>query len=148
MDACPPSHVHVCQLSCLQVIKKDRTEPRVLSITPSESTHFRVILSSEVMEEESKDGDKTTDSTCSIVRPEPRPYKPTACCREPQPPAASSQSNAKPERKPRWTSSPPSRRDSGSAARGVDTARDRERKGRTLTSFYLLHTPVPLGVNL
>uniref|UniRef100_A0A3P8UDK4 phosphatidate phosphatase n=1 Tax=Cynoglossus semilaevis TaxID=244447 RepID=A0A3P8UDK4_CYNSE len=103
-----------------RVIKKDRTEPRVLSITPSESTHFRVILSSEVMEEESKDGDKTTDSTCSIVRPEPRPYKPTACCREPQPPAASSQTNAKPERKPRWTSSPPSRRDSGSAARGVD----------------------------
>uniref|UniRef100_A0A8D3DHU5 phosphatidate phosphatase n=1 Tax=Scophthalmus maximus TaxID=52904 RepID=A0A8D3DHU5_SCOMX len=35
-----------------RVNKKDKTEPMQLTITPSENTHFRVILSSEAMEEE------------------------------------------------------------------------------------------------
>uniref|UniRef100_A0AAX7UT27 phosphatidate phosphatase n=1 Tax=Astatotilapia calliptera TaxID=8154 RepID=A0AAX7UT27_ASTCA len=45
-----------------------------LTITPSESTHFRVILSSEAMENETEveKGDATSSSVCNIVKPEPR----------------------------------------------------------------------------
>uniref|UniRef100_A0A8D0A5E4 phosphatidate phosphatase n=1 Tax=Sander lucioperca TaxID=283035 RepID=A0A8D0A5E4_SANLU len=48
----------------------DKSEPKTLTITPSENTHFRVILSTEAMEE--REGERTTDSICSIVKPEPR----------------------------------------------------------------------------
>ncbi|XP_059183244.1 phosphatidate phosphatase LPIN2-like [Centropristis striata] len=128
-----------------RVNKKDKSEPKTLTITPSESTHFRVILSREAMEE--RDGDRTTDPVCSIVKPEPRTFKINQCSCKPQLPEASTRntniSKNKPElsdlrsssfsseprptdsdltptttRRTRWTSSPPSRRDSGSAASG------------------------------
>uniref|UniRef100_A0A8D3B5F4 phosphatidate phosphatase n=2 Tax=Scophthalmus maximus TaxID=52904 RepID=A0A8D3B5F4_SCOMX len=57
-----------------------------LTITPSENTHFRVILSSEAMEEESREGERNTDLICSIVKPEPRTIKPNHCSCKPQPP--------------------------------------------------------------
>lgn len=124
--------------------RKDKSEPKTLTITPSENTHFRVILSTEAMEEESRDGQRATDPVCSIVKPEPRTLKMDH--HKPQPPEASphdtnplkhepdhsgimsggfsSESSPtddlspKVTHKTRWKSSPPSRRDSGSAAGG------------------------------
>ncbi|XP_061695529.1 phosphatidate phosphatase LPIN2 isoform X2 [Syngnathoides biaculeatus] len=55
-----------------RVTKKDKAELlKTVTITPSESTHFRVILSSEAMEDdgEKDDGDHPA---CPIVKPEPR----------------------------------------------------------------------------
>ncbi|XP_040921832.1 phosphatidate phosphatase LPIN2-like isoform X1 [Toxotes jaculatrix] len=130
-----------------RVNKKDKPEPKMLTITPSENTHFRVILSSEAMEEESREGERDTDPICSIVKPEPRTIKAVQRSCKPQPPEAlshdtnitehkpdlsnsacssftsepcarNSDLNPKILRKPRWTSSPPSRRASGSAASG------------------------------
>ncbi|XP_034410474.1 phosphatidate phosphatase LPIN2 isoform X2 [Cyclopterus lumpus] len=45
-----------------------------VTITPSESTHFRVILSSEAMENETEieRGDGASSSLCTIVKPKPR----------------------------------------------------------------------------
>ncbi|XP_072234906.1 phosphatidate phosphatase LPIN2-like [Leuresthes tenuis] len=128
-----------------RVNKKDKSEPKKLTITPSENTHFRVILSSEAMEEESTAG--PTDPICHILKPEPRTIKPDLCscsleppkaspCEaniteaepnlanimsssfSPQPSPSNSDISAKNARKTRWTSSPPIRRDSGSAASG------------------------------
>uniref|UniRef100_A0A8C3APC4 phosphatidate phosphatase n=1 Tax=Cyclopterus lumpus TaxID=8103 RepID=A0A8C3APC4_CYCLU len=53
-----------------RVNKKDKSEPKMLTIAPSENTHFRVILSTEAMEE--REGERTTDLLCSIIKPEPR----------------------------------------------------------------------------
>ncbi|XP_074477560.1 phosphatidate phosphatase LPIN2-like isoform X1 [Sebastes fasciatus] len=129
-----------------RVNKKDKSEPKTLTITPSENTHFRVILSTEAMEE--RDGERTTDPICSIVKPEPRTIKPDQCVCKPQPPEASSHNTNIIEHEPnlsgltsssltsepcptnsdlspdttrttRWTSSPPSRGDSSSVASGV-----------------------------
>ena len=134
-------------LSCIQVNKKDKSEPKTLTITPSENTHFRVILSTEAMEEESREGQKTTDPVCSIIKPEPRTIKVDQHSHKPQAPEVSSNNTdiiklepelsnlisrsftsephpsnsepvAKTVHKARWTSSPPSRRDSSSAASG------------------------------
>ncbi|XP_042076927.1 phosphatidate phosphatase LPIN2 isoform X2 [Haplochromis burtoni] len=128
-----------------RVNKKEKWEPKTLTITPSENTHFRVILSSEAMEEESRGGLGTTDAVCSIVKPEPRTIKPDECSCKAQPPAASSHGTNNTEPKPdlsglisssftpepcpsnadlsaknaskaRWTSSFPSRQDSSSTA--------------------------------
>ncbi|XP_074550108.1 phosphatidate phosphatase LPIN2-like [Halichoeres trimaculatus] len=117
-----------------RVNKKEKSEPKTLTITPSESTHFRVILSTEAMEEESKDRERTTDPVCSIVKPEPRTvsYKPpdindTKPHRSDLIPSSvitsgaqtiDSESSTKTEHKTRWKSSPPSRRESSSAASG------------------------------
>ncbi|XP_070842394.1 phosphatidate phosphatase LPIN2-like isoform X2 [Chaetodon trifascialis] len=130
-----------------RVNKKDKSEPKTLTITPSENTHFRVILSTEALEEESREGGRTTDHICSIVKPEPRTIKVDERSHKPQPPEASSHDTSiaeheadisnstsssftskpcptnsdlgtKTVHKTRWTSSPPSRRDSGSAASG------------------------------
>lgn len=118
-------------LCYMQVNKKDKPEPKTLTITPSENTHFRVILSSEAMEEEMKAGGRNTDAVCSIVKPEPRTIKPDQCsCKtqsgntniaeqsEPQPPNAPPELNTQAARKARWTSSPPSRSESSAAADG------------------------------
>ncbi|KAM4557235.1 phosphatidate phosphatase LPIN2 isoform 2-T2 [Fundulus diaphanus] len=52
-----------------RVTKKEKPEPlKTVTITPSESTHFRVILSSEAMENETEG----IPSVCTIVKPEPR----------------------------------------------------------------------------
>lgn len=130
-------------LSCIQVNKKDKSEPKTLTITPSENTHFRVILSTEAMEE--REGERTTDSICSIVKPEPRTIRIDQCSFKPQPPEASSRNTNitkhKPDLsdlmsnsftselcptnsdlipktacKPKWKSSPPNCRDSSTAA--------------------------------
>uniref|UniRef100_A0A669CL62 phosphatidate phosphatase n=1 Tax=Oreochromis niloticus TaxID=8128 RepID=A0A669CL62_ORENI len=58
-----------------RVTKKEKSEPvKTVTITPSESTHFRVILSSEAMENETEveKEDATSSSVCNIVKPEPR----------------------------------------------------------------------------
>lgn len=125
----------------IQINKKDKTEPKTLTITPSEKTHFRVILSREAMEEESRGGERSRDPVCNIIKPEPRTIKVDPCSHKPPeaschstnfPPPdpanlASSSFTSEPcptnsdlgtVRKTRWTSSPPSRRDSGSAAGG------------------------------
>nr|XP_020510402.1 phosphatidate phosphatase LPIN2-like isoform X1 [Labrus bergylta] len=135
-----------------RVNKKDKCEPKALTITPSESTHFRVILSADAMEEESREIGRTTDPVCSIVKPEPRTITADECSYKPQPPEAPSHNtsitktglsdlipstftsepclsdsdlNNKEAHKTRWKSSPPSRRDSGSAASGgTNTAGD------------------------
>uniref|UniRef100_A0A3P9J552 phosphatidate phosphatase n=1 Tax=Oryzias latipes TaxID=8090 RepID=A0A3P9J552_ORYLA len=124
-----------------RVNKKDKSEPKTLTITPSENTHFRVILSSEAMVEGPAAGQETTQPVCHLVKPEPRTIKPDQCScisdhpdastRGPNIPEAksdlpssfssesslnSSDIRAKTTPKARWTSSPPSRRDSCSAA--------------------------------
>ncbi|XP_008285904.1 phosphatidate phosphatase LPIN2 isoform X2 [Stegastes partitus] len=58
-----------------RVTKKEKPELlKTVTITPSESTHFRVILSSEAMENETEIEKKEGASTsmCTIVKPEPR----------------------------------------------------------------------------
>lgn len=108
----------------MQVSRKDRGEPRTLTITPSETTHFRVILSREAMEEEeSRQGEGSQGHVCSVIKPEPRPATLDEAPKESNlprrqlnlskstPPAASDL-NRKSPRKTRWTSSPPSRKDS------------------------------------
>uniref|UniRef100_A0AAX7SG95 phosphatidate phosphatase n=1 Tax=Astatotilapia calliptera TaxID=8154 RepID=A0AAX7SG95_ASTCA len=73
---------------------------RYRSIYLEKNTHFRVILSSEAMEEESRGGRGTTDPVCSIVKPEPRTIKPDECSCKAQPPAASSHGANNTEPKP------------------------------------------------
>uniref|UniRef100_A0A3P9IWZ2 phosphatidate phosphatase n=1 Tax=Oryzias latipes TaxID=8090 RepID=A0A3P9IWZ2_ORYLA len=57
-----------------RVTKKERQESiKTVTITPSDSTHFRVILSSEAMEKDAETEREDGDSpVCTIVRPEPR----------------------------------------------------------------------------
>ncbi|XP_044077042.1 phosphatidate phosphatase LPIN2 isoform X1 [Siniperca chuatsi] len=58
-----------------RVTKKEKPELlKTVTITPSESTHFRVILSSEAMENEIEieKEDGASPSVCTIVKPEPR----------------------------------------------------------------------------
>ncbi|XP_061569956.1 phosphatidate phosphatase LPIN2-like isoform X2 [Cololabis saira] len=137
-----------------RIHKKDKSEPKKLTITPSENTHFRVILSSEAMEEESAAGQRTSEPICHIVKPEPRTLKPDqGSCSLEAPEAPSCDTNItdalpditnmmpcsfscepcpshpdtdeKNARKTRWTSSPPSRRNSITAAsRGGKEAGD------------------------
>ncbi|NXK50114.1 LPIN2 phosphatase, partial [Chauna torquata] len=54
-----------------KVSKKEKQEhPRTATITPSEKTHFRVILSSDEVE----DDDVVKDSVCTVLKPEPRTH--------------------------------------------------------------------------
>ncbi|XP_061588539.1 phosphatidate phosphatase LPIN2 isoform X2 [Cololabis saira] len=57
-----------------RVTKKEKPEPvKTVTITPSESTHFRVILSSEAMENETEtENEGGAASVCTVVRPKPR----------------------------------------------------------------------------
>lgn len=57
-----------------------------MTITPSESTHFRVILSSEAMENETQVVKEAgpSSSVCAIVKPEPRTPITTATPGNPQ----------------------------------------------------------------
>uniref|UniRef100_UPI0037E85C07 phosphatidate phosphatase LPIN2 isoform X2 n=1 Tax=Semicossyphus pulcher TaxID=241346 RepID=UPI0037E85C07 len=58
-----------------RVPKKEKTELiKTVTITPSESTHFRVILSTEAMENETEPekDNAASSSVCTIVKPEPR----------------------------------------------------------------------------
>lgn len=62
-----------CLLPIFQVPKKEKPELiKTVTITPSESTHFRVILSSEAMQSESDTGKEDNVSLPAIVKPEPR----------------------------------------------------------------------------
>ncbi|XP_026142693.1 phosphatidate phosphatase LPIN2-like isoform X1 [Carassius auratus] len=55
-----------------RVSKKEKVElPKTVTITPSENTHFRVILSSEAMETDERELASGTPG-CTIVKPEPR----------------------------------------------------------------------------
>uniref|UniRef100_A0A8C6TYA0 phosphatidate phosphatase n=1 Tax=Neogobius melanostomus TaxID=47308 RepID=A0A8C6TYA0_9GOBI len=116
--------------------KKERSEPKPLTITPSENTHFRVILSSEAMVEETERAKQTTDGVCNIVKPEPRTVQPEQlpeASSQPGPPSVpsppeclelfpvDSESISKTVRKTRWTSSPPSRTTSGGESIAPDT---------------------------
>ncbi|XP_028284251.1 phosphatidate phosphatase LPIN2 isoform X2 [Parambassis ranga] len=58
-----------------RVTKKEKQELiKTVTITPSETTHFRVILSSEAMENETEieKENAASSSMCTIVKPEPR----------------------------------------------------------------------------
>ncbi|XP_067109959.1 phosphatidate phosphatase LPIN2 isoform X1 [Osmerus mordax] len=63
-----------------RVSKKDRQElPKTVTITPSENTHFRVILSTEAMENETEtegesgpQEEEDSGPVCPIVKPQPR----------------------------------------------------------------------------
>ncbi|XP_055008109.1 phosphatidate phosphatase LPIN2 isoform X2 [Boleophthalmus pectinirostris] len=57
-----------------RVTKKEKPEVKTVTITPSESTHFRVILSSEAMEDDTdlERNNAAATSQCTIVKPEPR----------------------------------------------------------------------------
>ncbi|MGH0146739.1 UNVERIFIED_CONTAM: hypothetical protein FKN15_055399 [Acipenser sinensis] len=58
-----------------RVSKKEKSEPlKMVNITPSENTHFRVILSSDAMQEKMDDQMTTVDNVCTIVKPEPRTH--------------------------------------------------------------------------
>uniref|UniRef100_M3ZIY7 phosphatidate phosphatase n=1 Tax=Xiphophorus maculatus TaxID=8083 RepID=M3ZIY7_XIPMA len=61
-----------------------KSETKTMSITPSESTHFRVILSSVAMEDEPIVQHSPSESVCNIVKPEPRTVKPRQCSYSPQ----------------------------------------------------------------
>ncbi|XP_016416722.1 phosphatidate phosphatase LPIN2 isoform X2 [Sinocyclocheilus rhinocerous] len=55
-----------------RVSKKERVElPKTVTITPSENTHFRVILSSEAMQTDEREPASGTPG-CTIVKPKPR----------------------------------------------------------------------------
>uniref|UniRef100_A0A672Q040 phosphatidate phosphatase n=1 Tax=Sinocyclocheilus grahami TaxID=75366 RepID=A0A672Q040_SINGR len=55
-----------------RVSKKERVElPKTVTITPSENTHFRVILSSEAMQTDEREPAPGTPG-CTIVKPKPR----------------------------------------------------------------------------
>ncbi|XP_041255291.1 phosphatidate phosphatase LPIN2 isoform X3 [Onychostruthus taczanowskii] len=54
-----------------KISKKEKLEHcRTATITPSEKTHFRVILSSDEVE----DDDDVKDSVCTVLKPEPRTH--------------------------------------------------------------------------
>ncbi|XP_028290270.1 phosphatidate phosphatase LPIN2-like isoform X2 [Gouania willdenowi] len=126
-----PESTRVCVAH--KVSRKDKSESKSMSITPSENTHFRVILSSEAIEVESRQ-EQTVESICSVIKPEPWT---TSSCKHPEVspqddptftkakpcltdlPSSPSSSvlTQKTGRKSRWTSSPPSRRDSGNETR-------------------------------
>lgn len=108
---------------------------RTLTITPSESTHFRVILSREAMEEESRQSEGSPGPICSIIKPEPRavtldepPEDPDFPRRQldlsKSAPPTSPDLGGKSVRKTRWTSSPPSRKDSTEAGREAAVSPD------------------------
>ncbi|MBN3307446.1 phosphatidate phosphatase LPIN2 isoform X2 [Amia ocellicauda] len=55
-----------------RVSKKEKCEPlKTVTITPSENTHFRVILSSDAMGEEGEQQQAVVDTVCTIVKPQP-----------------------------------------------------------------------------
>ncbi|KAK7881732.1 hypothetical protein WMY93_030141 [Mugilogobius chulae] len=121
-----------CLSSTLQIKKEDKSEPKHLIISPSENTHFRVILSSEAMEEETRRQETPSNNLCNIVKPEPRIIKPdqeTSLQSEPfygtptssEELPARSDNNSVIVRKTRWTSSPPSRKNSGVMALTEDS---------------------------
>uniref|UniRef100_H3C4S5 phosphatidate phosphatase n=1 Tax=Tetraodon nigroviridis TaxID=99883 RepID=H3C4S5_TETNG len=106
--------------------KKDKSETKTLTITPSEKTHFRVILNTEAMEDQCS----KIDPVCSIIKPEPRTISlghslpstvytntppelsdltTSSFASEPCP--LNTEFGLKSARKTRWTSSPPSRRE-------------------------------------
>uniref|UniRef100_A0AAQ5XZV7 phosphatidate phosphatase n=1 Tax=Amphiprion ocellaris TaxID=80972 RepID=A0AAQ5XZV7_AMPOC len=65
----------VTYISNIQITKKEKPELlKTVTITPSESTHFRVILSSEAMENETEieKEEGASSSVCTIVKPKPR----------------------------------------------------------------------------
>ncbi|XP_056440369.1 phosphatidate phosphatase LPIN2-like [Gadus chalcogrammus] len=94
---------------CTRVSKKEReTERRDLTITPSQSTHFRVILSSEAMEVESLDPRDSPSfcspcSPCGLIKPRPRAANLEPGRSNDNGAASSGQHTAK------WKSSPPAR---------------------------------------
>uniref|UniRef100_A0A8C5A4U3 phosphatidate phosphatase n=1 Tax=Gadus morhua TaxID=8049 RepID=A0A8C5A4U3_GADMO len=94
---------------CTRVSKKEReTERRELTITPSQSTHFRVILSSEAMEVESLDPRESPSfcspcSPCGLIKPRPRAANLEPGRSNDNGAASSGQHTAK------WKSSPPAR---------------------------------------
>ncbi|KAM4029165.1 phosphatidate phosphatase LPIN2 isoform 2-T2 [Anomaloglossus baeobatrachus] len=70
-----------------KVSKKERTDhPRTVTITPSETTHFRVI-SSEALSASTEEEPSIEDSICTVYKPEPRPHSISVQVNSDQPPA-------------------------------------------------------------
>ncbi|KAM8881051.1 phosphatidate phosphatase LPIN2-like isoform 1-T2 [Synchiropus picturatus] len=116
----------------------NKKESKPVTITPSENTHFRVILTCEAMAADAPDL-----PACGIVKPEPRTPKPDQSSESLLRAEASAPDTSMTQRKPehshfsfsapgsstgklsttaaratRWTSTPPTRLDSGSGASG------------------------------
>lgn len=144
-----PKQPLTCPRVHLQVSRKDRGEPRTLTITPSETTHFRVILSREAMEEEeeSRQVEGSQGHVLNIIKPEPRAATLDESPKESDfprcqlklskssPPAASDL-NRKSLRKTRWTSSPPSRKGSVDAGREAGVSHDEGATAKPSTSLF------------
>ncbi|PKU46181.1 hypothetical protein llap_3491 [Limosa lapponica baueri] len=68
---CVHSEIEGINSPLLMISKKEKLEHcRTATITPSEKTHFRVILSSDEVE----DDDDVKDSVCTVLKPEPRTH--------------------------------------------------------------------------
>lgn len=69
-----PGAYHLTRpIPVVQFSKKEKPEAlKTVTITPSESTHFRVILSSEAMQNETHLGTEDDRPECTVVKPEPR----------------------------------------------------------------------------
>uniref|UniRef100_A0A8C2C2Q2 phosphatidate phosphatase n=1 Tax=Cyprinus carpio TaxID=7962 RepID=A0A8C2C2Q2_CYPCA len=77
-----------------RVSKKEKVElPKTVTITPSENTHFRVILSSEAMQTDEREPASGTPG-CTIVKPEPRTPVTLKTPTESELPAASAAASA------------------------------------------------------
>uniref|UniRef100_A0A8C8FHX2 phosphatidate phosphatase n=1 Tax=Oncorhynchus tshawytscha TaxID=74940 RepID=A0A8C8FHX2_ONCTS len=109
-----------------RVCKKERSElNKTVTITPSESTHFRVIFSSEAMGVEAGGIHNTLDPVCgpAIVKPEPRTPKQSALhSSKHHPPDSLSETHCPPQPEPCPLKLEPgalTAEDSGSAACGA-----------------------------
>ncbi|XP_051909647.1 phosphatidate phosphatase LPIN2-like isoform X2 [Hippocampus zosterae] len=88
--------------------KRERSRPKMLNITPSESTHFRVISGLEEPDE---------DPLCSVVKPQAQNADPKI-----------TELGGKGAHTTRWTSSPPKRRESDSKLAEIAVKRQGVRK--------------------
>ncbi|XP_061614711.1 phosphatidate phosphatase LPIN2-like isoform X1 [Phyllopteryx taeniolatus] len=91
-----------------RVSKKERSGLKALTITPSESTHFRVISGPE---------EQAEDLLCGIVKPQPQNAEPRT-----------SDLGGKATHKTKWTSSPPSCRESDTKSAEIAVKRRGVRK--------------------
>ena len=129
-------------LLSFQVSKKERPERRELTITPSQSTHFRVILSSEAMEVDSLDPQESPSfcspcSPCGLIKPQPRAANLEPGQSNDNGAASPGQHTAK------WKSSPPARNNVSLHSEPCSKATDSQGKRRgtlmlTLTLMLML----------
>ena len=113
-------------LLSFQVSKKERPERRELTITPTQSTHFQVILSSEAMEVDSLDPQDSPSfcSPCGLIKPRPRAANLEPSHSNDTGAASSGQHTAK------WKSTPPARNNASLDSEPCSKASDPQDKRR------------------